>query len=135
MYNGPLLRKAIHEWNTESRVLVVGLGGLYALTFLLAMALVALAVLPRCPRRQGRPASRLFFGQIAREFGHDPARFVAELAALTEREWVEELGVYVVDASRIAASKHRFVRVATIITVASVVAWCAIVFAMLGLQE
>ena len=133
VYNLAALRTAIHEWDDASRAVLVGLGGLYVLTFVLSMGLVAMTVLPRF-RRRGRPASRLFFGRIAREFGDDPDRFVAQIGALTEREWVEELGVYVVDASRIAASKHRYVRQSTVLTVASVVVWCLVVMALLALK-
>lgn len=133
VYNLVLLRQSIHDWDFASRAVVVGLGGVYGLLFLASMALIAVAVLPRF-RRRGRPASRLFFGQIAREYGDDPGLFVARLAAMTGHDWVQELGVYVVDASRIAEAKHRHVRRATVLTVAAVVAWCAVVLALLGLH-
>lgn len=133
VYNLVLLRTAIHEWAPESRNTVVILASVYGLLFLSAMALVALAVLPRF-RRKGRPASRLFFGQIAREYGNEPERFVAQLSKLSDKDWVEELGVYIVDASRIAAAKHLNVRRATYLTVTSVVIWCAVVLALLGLK-
>jgi Family of unknown function (DUF5706) len=133
VYNVVLIRSAIHTWDDASRAVLLGLGGSYALTFLAGMGFLALAVLPRFKRR-GRPASQLFFGRIAREFGEEPDRFVARLAEMSDREWVDELGVYVVDASRIAAAKHRYVRRATLLTVASVVAWCAVVVALVLLH-
>ncbi len=133
VYNLVLLRNAVHNWDGASRSVLLGLGGLYAVTFLTGMALVALAVLPRF-KRHARPASQLFFGRIARDFGDNPDRFVARLAEMSEREWVDELGIYVVDASRIAAAKHRHVRDATLLTVASVIAWCAVVGALVLLH-
>jgi hypothetical protein len=133
VYNVATLRGAIHTWDAASRAVLVGLGGVYGLLFLVSMALVSAVVLPRF-RRPGQAPSRLFFGRIAREFGDDPGRFVAQVAAMTAREWAEELGIYVVDAARIAAAKHRHVRHATVLTVASVVAWCAVVLALLGLK-
>jgi hypothetical protein len=133
VYNVAILRSAIHDWDAASRAVLVGLGGFYGVLFLVSMALVSAVVLPRF-RRPGQSPSRLFFGQIAREYGDDPGRFVAQLAAMSDRDWVEELGIYVVDASRIAAAKHRHVRHATVLTVASVVAWSAVVIALLGLK-
>jgi hypothetical protein len=133
VYNVVMLRTALHQWDLASRAVLLGLGGAYGLLFLASMSLVALTVLPRFSTTK-RAASRAFFGQIAREFGHDPRRFVAHLATMTERDWLDELGVYVVDAAQIASAKHRHVRYATVLTAASVVVWCAVVLAMLGLN-
>src|SRR5262245_29154027 len=68
VYNVPTLRTALHQWDLASRAVLIGLGGAYSVLFFGSMALVALAVLPRF-QHHARPASRLFFGQISREFG------------------------------------------------------------------
>ena len=133
VYNVMALRDALPKWDPASRAVLLGLGGAYAVLFLGSMVLVALAVLPRF-RPESRAPSRLFFGRVAREFGDDPGRFVTFLAAMSDRDWLDELGVYVVDASKIAAAKHAHVRRATVLTAFSVVAWCAVVAAMLGLR-
>ncbi|MFO0953806.1 MAG: DUF5706 domain-containing protein [Isosphaeraceae bacterium] len=135
VYNLAILRTAIWQWTLASRFVVLLLTVIYGGLFLASMALVALTVLPRFGRKGPRAASRMFFGQIAQEFGHDPRSFVTALASMTTNDWLEELGVYVVDASKIAAEKHRFVRRATVLTVASVVAWCMLVIAYLGLWQ
>ena len=135
VYNLVIIRAALWDWAPFSRGVLLLLVALYGGLFLSSMALVALTVLPRFGKGSRRAASRMFFGQIAREFGHDPSSFVLALSAMTQRDWLEELGVYIVDASKIAAEKHRFVRLATVLTVASVVAWSAFVLAMLGLYQ
>jgi hypothetical protein len=135
VYNLAILRNALWQWAPISRGVLLLLVAVYGGLFLASMALVALTVLPRFGPGSRPAASRMFFGQIAREFGHDPASFVSALSAMSTRDWLDELGVYIVDASKIAAEKHRFVRRATVLTVASVVAWCAVVLAILGLWE
>jgi hypothetical protein len=135
VYNLAILRNALWQWAPISRGVLLLLVAVYGGLFLASMALVALTVLPRFGPGSRPAASRMFFGQIAREFGHDPASFVSALSAMSTRDWLDELGVYIVDASKIAAEKHKFVRRATVLTVASVVAWCAVVLAILGLRE
>jgi hypothetical protein len=135
VYNLAILRNALWRWAPISRGVLLLLVAAYGGLFLASMALVALTVLPRFGPGSRPAASRMFFGQIAREFGHDPASFVTALSAMSTRDWLDELGVYIVDASKIAAEKHKFVRRATVLTVASVVAWCAVVLAILGLWE
>jgi hypothetical protein len=135
VYNLAILRNALWQWAPISRGVLLLLVAVYGGLFLASMALVALTVLPRFGPGSRPAASRMFFGQIAREFGHDPASFVTALSVMSTRDWLDELGVYIVDASKIAAEKHRFVRRATVLTVASVVAWCAVVLAILGLWE
>ncbi len=60
---------------------------------------------------------------LQREFGHDPHRFVALIAAMSERDWLDEIAVYIVDASTIAAAKHWCVRWATLFSVPIVFFW------------
>lgn len=119
------IRAVVATWDPGAH-LVLGLAaGAYATMFLVTMGVVASAVLPRT-QRPGR-ASKAYFGRIAREYGHDPHRFVVELGALTDRDWLDEVGLYIVDASAIAAVKHRLVRLATQATVPTVLLWALLV--------
>lgn len=124
IYNVAEIRKAFRTWDTLSVNLLVVTGGVYVALFLISMSLVGMTVLPRIRRlTRARAPSRVFFGRIAREFGHDPSAFVAQLAAMTERDWLDEIGVYIVDVSAIAAAKHWYVRWATLFSVSTVPFW------------
>jgi hypothetical protein len=52
-----------------------------------------------------------------------PHRFVALIAPMSERDWLDEIAVYIVDASTIAAAKHWCVRWATLFSVPTVFFW------------
>lgn len=124
IYNVGEIRKAFREWDTTSLDLLVVIGGVYLLLYLLSMGMVGMTVLPRIRRgKQARPSSRLFFGRIAREFGHDPRLFVVRIAGMRERDWLDELSIYIVDASMIAAAKHWYVRWATLFSIPTVLFW------------
>ena len=124
IYNVGEIRKAFRQWDTTSLDLLMAFGGVYALLYMISMGMVGMTVLPRIRRRkQTRPPSRVFFGRIAREFGHDPRRFVALIATMSERDWLDEIAVYIVDASTIAAAKHWYVRWATLFSVPTVFFW------------
>jgi hypothetical protein len=124
IYNVGEIRKAFREWDTTSLDLLIVIGGVYLLLYMIAMAMIGMTVLPRIRRRkQTRAPSRVYFGRIAREFGHDPHQFVALIAAMSERDWLDEIAVYIVDASTIAAAKHWCVRWATLFSVPTVFFW------------
>ena len=124
IYNVGEIRKAFRQWDTTSLDLLIVTGGVYVLLFLISMGMVGMTVLPRIRRgKQTRPPSRVFFGRIAREFGHDPRQFVALIGTMSERAWLEEIAVYIVDASTIAAAKHGCVRWATLFSVPTVIFW------------
>jgi len=57
------------------------------------------------------PTSRIFFGHIIKRFGKDYGRYVSEIKAMTELEWVEEVGTQIIEISHIALIKHRWVSV------------------------
>jgi hypothetical protein len=42
---------------------------------------------------------------------------------MSERDWLDEIAVYIVDASTIAAAKHGYVRWATLFSVPTVLLW------------
>jgi hypothetical protein len=128
--NVPAIRNAVAPWDMASHGLLWLTAGAYAVMFLASMTAVALTVLPRKPRHK-RPGSRAFFGRIAREYGHDPDRYVAELAAMSCDDWLAELGKYLVEASDIAATKHRMARWATVLAVPTVASWMLVVLVLL----
>jgi hypothetical protein len=131
IYNVGEIRKAFRQWDTLSLDLLIVIGGVYVILYLISMAMVGMTVLPRVRRKERkRRSSRIFFGRIAREFGHDPGQFVAQIAAMSDRDWLEEIAVYIVDASTIAAAKHWYVRWATLFSVPTVVFWMLTVLVM-----
>jgi hypothetical protein len=124
IYNVGEIRKAFRQWDTASLDLLIVIGGLYLLLYLISMGMVGMTVVPRIRRgKQTRLPSRVFFGRIAREFGRDPRRFAALIAAMSERDWLDELAVYIVDASTIATAKHGYARWATLFSVPTLFCW------------
>jgi hypothetical protein len=69
--------------------------------------------------RQGR----VFFAHIAAQYGKDHKRYSQDLGAMTNAEWLEELGAQVVEVSRLAILKHKCVRWAACCTLVSVLLW------------
>ncbi len=120
------IRAVVSAWNPGAHLLLGLAAGAYVIMFLVTMGIVAAAVLPRT-RREGHRASQVFFGQIAREYGHDPKRYIALLGSLSDQQWLDEVGRYIVDASNIATIKHRLVRLATKATVPTVALWVLMV--------
>lgn len=74
------------------------------------------------------PRSRVFFGHIASDYGKDYGKFVSEMKAMTEDDWVCEVGTQIVETSHIAVVKHSLVRLAALISVGGLVAWVVAVF-------
>ena len=131
IYNVGEIRKAFRHWDTTSLDLLIVIGGVYIILYLISMGLIGMTVMPRLRRgKRTRPSSRLFFGRIAREFGHDPEEFVAQIAAMSDRGWLDEIAIYIVDASTIAASKHWHARWATLFSVPTVFFWMLTVLVM-----
>ncbi len=123
------IRSVVATWDPAAHFLLGLAAGSYSVMFLVTMGIVASAVLPRTNRTR-RPASKAFFGRIAQEYGHDPQRYVDELASLNGRDWLDEIGLYIVDASTIAAIKHRLVRRATQATIPTVALWVLLVLVL-----
>lgn len=74
------------------------------------------------------PRSRVFFGHIATQYGKDYAKFVSEMKAMTEDDWVCEVGTQIVETSHIALSKHGLVKLAATISIGGLAAWVVAVF-------
>ena len=128
--NATGIRGVVALWGIGAKVLLGVVAGVYAVLFLVTMGIVAMTVLPRV-RKHGRLASKAFFGRIAREYGHDPDRFIAELGHMNDKEWLAEIGQSIIDVSTIAAVKHRLVRLATLVTIPTVAFWLLMVLVLL----
>lgn len=74
------------------------------------------------------PNSRCFFGHIATTYRKDYAKYVAELKAITEDEWLTEVGTQIVETSHIALDKHSAIKMAAIFTIVGFVGWVIAVF-------
>jgi hypothetical protein len=124
IYNVGEIRKAFRHWDATSLDLLIVIGGIYIVLYLISMGMVGMTVLPRLVRgKRRRSPSRLYFGRIAREYGHDPRKFITQVAGMSDHDWLDEIGVYVVDVSLIAAAKHWYVRWATLFSVPAVFFW------------
>jgi hypothetical protein len=105
--------------------------GLVALIAFSVCAVVAVAVLIyTVMSRFGAlaPKSRVFFGHIATSFGKDYGKYVAEVKAMSEEDWLTEVGTQIVETSHIALTKHWAVRNAGIITTFGLACWVIAVF-------
>ena len=69
------------------------------------------------------PKSRCFFGHITTVFGKDYGKYITEMKAMTEDDWLNEVGTQIVEISHIATSKHSAVKVAAIITIVGLASW------------
>jgi hypothetical protein len=128
--NVPGMRSVVIHWGIWPKILLGLAAGIYFILFIVTNGIVAATVLPR-NRRSARAPSKAFFGRIAKEYGHVPERFVAEIGAMSDEEWLKEIGQYIVDASGIASVKHRLVRLATVMTVPTVIFWILMVLVLM----
>src|SRR4029079_18030804 len=69
------------------------------------------------------PNSRFFFGHIAKCYGKDYAKYVAEVRSMTDDDWLTEVGTQIVETSHIALTKHSAVRIAAIATIIGLTGW------------
>jgi hypothetical protein len=76
------------------------------------------------------PKSKCFFGHIATSYGKDYAKYVAEVRAMTDDDWLGEVGTQIVETSHIAHDKHRAVRIAAIATIVGLASWVVILFSI-----
>lgn len=130
VYNVVQIRKAFATWDPESKLLLGGCLGAYSVMFLITMGYAGMTVLPRT-RGPGRSHSKAFFGRIAREFGHAPERFIAELGRMTDRDWLDEIGRDIVHVSALVAVKHRMARYAIVASVPTTILWVLTVLVLM----
>jgi Family of unknown function (DUF5706) len=76
------------------------------------------------------PKSRVFFGHIATSYGKDYGKYVSEVKAMSEEDWLHEVGTQIVETSHIALTKHSTVRYAALTTLAGLVCWVVAVFSI-----
>jgi hypothetical protein len=74
------------------------------------------------------PKCRIFFGHIATQYGHDFEKYVTELKAMSEDDWLKEVGTQVVETSHIALTKHKTARTAAQVTIVGLACWVVAVF-------
>jgi hypothetical protein len=107
-------------------VLALVLVAIYAASMVITFALVVSCVISRFGGRA--PQGRVFFGHIAAQYGKNHGRYAKDIAAMTNADWVEQLGAQVVEVSRLAVLKHKYVRRAACFTLFSVLLWiCSLV--------
>jgi hypothetical protein len=94
---------------------------LFAICAVLAVGTLLWAVMSRFGKLA--PKSRCFFGHIATDFGKDYGKYVTEMKAMTEDDWITEVGTQIVETSHIALSKHSAVKVAAIISIVGLASW------------
>lgn len=74
------------------------------------------------------PKCHIFFGHIATQFGNDFEKYVTELKAMSEEDWLKEVGTQIVETSHIALTKHKTVRYAAQATIVGLACWVVAVF-------
>jgi len=117
------LRTLCHgaEWKSGLIPLALALVGIYVASMVVTFALVVGCVVSRFGGRV--PQNRVFFAHIAAQYGKNVTGYAKDVGAMTHAAWLEELGAQVVEVSRLAMLKHRFVRWASYFTMVSVVLW------------
>ena len=95
--------------------------GIYVTSMVITFGLVVSCVVSRFGGRA--PQSRVFFAHIAAQYGKNHKRYAQDIGAMTNADWVEELGSQVVEVSRLAIIKHKYVRWAACCTLVSVLLW------------
>jgi hypothetical protein len=94
---------------------------IYATSMVVTFALVVSCVVSRFGGRVRQ--SRVFFAHIADHYGTNHRRYAQDIAAMSNAEWLNELGAQVVEVSRLAMLKHKRVRWAAYCTLFSVLLW------------
>ncbi len=108
----------------------VGLVALIAFAILavIAVGMLIYAVMSRFGELA--PKSRVFFGHIATTYGKDYGKYVSELKAMSEEDWLHEVGTQIVETSHIALTKHSTVRRAALTTLGGLACWVVAVFSI-----
>jgi hypothetical protein len=110
-----------NEWGTGGVVLALVLVGIYVTSMVITFALVVSCVISRFAGRA--PQGRVFFAHIAAKYGKNHKRYAQDMAAMSNADWLDELGAQLVEVSRLAILKHRCVRWAACCTLFSVLLW------------
>ncbi len=119
------------ELGTGFVVLALVLVGTYVVSMVTTFALVVSCVISRFGGRAQQ--GRVFFAHIAAQYGKNHKRYTQDLGAMTNAEWLEELGAQVVEVSRLAIMKHTYVRRAACCTLFSVLLWVGSLVTMVSI--
>ena len=93
--------------------LALVLVGIYVTSMVITFALVVSCVVSRFGGRVHQ--GRVFFAHIAARYGKDHKRYAQDISAMTNADWLDELGAQVVEVSRLANLKHKYVRWAAVL--------------------
>ena len=119
------------ELGTFGVILVLVLVGIYVASMATTFTLVVSCIISRFGGRVQQ--GRVFFAHIAAQYGKDHKRYAQDLGAMTNTEWLDELGAQVVEVSRLAMLKHRYVRWAAYCTLVSVLLWVGSLVTMVSI--
>jgi hypothetical protein len=112
-------------------VLALVLVGIYVASLAVTFALVVSCVISRFGG--GGTQSRVFFAHIAAKYGKNHQSYAKDMGAMSNLDWLEELGAQVVAVSRLAVLKHRRVRWAACCTLFSVMLWVGSLVTMVSI--
>ena len=119
------------ELGTFGVTLALALVGVYVASMATTFALVVSCIISRFGGRVQQ--GRVFFAHIAARYGKDHNRYTKDLATMTNAEWLEELSAQVVEVSRLAMLKHRYIRWAAYSTMLSVLLWLGSMVTMVSI--
>lgn len=119
------------ELGTGCVALALVLVGIYAALTVVTFALVVSCVVSRFGGRVRQ--SRVFFAHIAAQYGKNHKRYSQDIGAMTNADWLDELGAQVVEVSRLAMLKHKYVRWAACCTLVSVLLWVGSLVTMISI--
>lgn len=98
----------------------------FGICAVLAVGMLIYTVMSRFGEKA--PKCRIFFGHIATQYGHDFEKYVTDLKAMSEDDWLKDVGTQVVETSHIALTKHKTVRNAAQVTIVGLACWVVAVF-------
>ena len=105
---------------------------IYLLFTVASFVLVVTCVMSRFAQRG--PESKVFFGQIAKRYSAEPGHYAEVISQMTDGEWVRELGNQIAEVSLLALIKHRWIRWATMTTLAAVLLWLVALVTVVGIR-
>jgi Family of unknown function (DUF5706) len=104
---------------------------IYCVCTCMSICQVIFSVMPRL-RKSDWPG-RTHFADIVQRFNGDQQRYRDEVKQLSPTEWADEISAQIVNVSRIAVKKHRFIHRAAVWTMCSFVLWVFAIATMIYL--
>jgi hypothetical protein len=112
-------------------VLALVLVGIYVTSMVITFGLVVSCVISRFAGRAWQ--SRVFFAHIAAKYCNNHKGYSRDISAMTNTDWLDELGAQVVEVSQLAMLKHKRVRLAACFTLFSVLLWIGSLVTMVSI--